>query len=74
MNIFQRLEALEKQHGQSDLCVVTFRSGGKRRMRLPDVIDLLRDENKQPVSVASVAMVNGKEPPLYRLIIGMIEE
>ena len=65
MNIFQRLEALEKQHGQSDLCVVTFRSGGKRRMRLPDVIDL------QPVSVS---MVNGKEQPLYRLIVGMIEE
>ena len=71
MNIFQRLEALEKQHGQSDLCVVTFRSGGKRRMRLPDVIDLLRDENNQPVSVS---MVNGKEQPLYRLIVGMIEE
>ena len=71
MNIFQRLEALEKQHGQSDLCVVTFRSGGKRRMRLPDVIDLVRDENNQPVSVS---MVNGKEQPLYRLIVGMIEE
>lgn len=71
MNIFQRLEALEKQHGQSDLCVVTFRSGGKRRMRLPDVIDLLRDENNQPVSVS---MANGKEPPLYSLIVGMIEE
>ena len=71
MNIFQRLEALEKQHGQSDLCVVTFRSGGKRRMRLPDVIDLLRDENNQPVSVS---MINGKEQPLYRLIVGMIEE
>lgn len=71
MNIIQRLERLEAAHADSDVCVVTFRSGGKRRMRLPDVIDLLRDANNQPVSVS---MVNGKEPPLYRLIVGMIEE
>ena len=71
MNIIQRLERLEAAHADSDVCVVEFEDGTKAQTHLSYVIDLLRDENKQPVSVS---MVNGKEPPLYRLIVGMIEE
>ena len=71
MNIIQRLERLEAAHADSDVCVVEFENGAKEQKHLHEVIDLLRDENNQPVSVS---MANGKEPPLYRLIVGMIEE
>ena len=73
MNIIQRLERLEAAHADSDVCVVEFEDGTKTQTHLSDVIDLLRDGNDQPVPV-SVSMVNGKEQPLYRLIVGMIEE
>ena len=63
-----------QKQAHCQLVVNNFKKTGERRQAsnaVPDVIDLLKDDNNQPVSVS---MANGKEQPLYRLIVGMIEE